>query len=197
MKNVRSDRKRTQRPGEALMVEINRHQRVGLVATAALILSALIAPVGAQAYTTSGCRWASSTIGLQAVTLPSGYTNYSTSAGKWNPTDATFVNVSSGAYTAEVQNNGANGTDGITVTSCTNGSIYKARSWLNTNSAQAGSLSTAGRQAVWVHEFGHGLGLGHSSAGTIMFTCPRCTFNNYSGRNTPQADDINGANFIY
>lgn len=170
---------------------------LALAVTGTLILAVFAIPLVAHAYTTTGCSWGSSTIGLQAATLPAGYQNYSSSAATWNPMDATFVVVTSGAYTVQVQNNGANGLDGMTTWTCSGGTTIRAVSWLNSNAAQSGSLSVSARQAVWVHEFGHGLGLNHAAAGTIMYTCPRCTFINYSGRNTPQGDDINGVNSLY
>lgn len=107
-----------------------------------------------------------------------------------------YVSVPSSGYTVGVQDVGANGVDGHTTWWCTGGKNYAADTYLNTNPAQAGSLSTAARQAVWVHEFGHGLGLSHSGVSNIMYTCARCTYNNY-GRNTPNTDDRNGANALY
>lgn len=39
--------------------------------------------------------------------------------------------------------------------------------------------------------------LNHSTAGNIMYTCPACTYNNYSGRFLPQSDDQAGMNSLY
>ncbi|MGW4461447.1 matrixin family metalloprotease [Micromonospora sp. NPDC004704] len=70
--------------------------------------------------------------------------------------------------------------------------------WLNRRYTDA--YPAGKKQTVWVHEIGHALGIAHTGnnvcAGMpIMFQGTDEKWN--CGLNTPQADDINGVNYIY
>lgn len=42
------------------------------------------------------------------------------------------------------------------------------------------AFATNKKRAIWVHEFGHGLGASHTaSSNDIMYTCPACVYNDY------------------
>ena len=103
------------------------------------------------------------------------------------------TNTSAAMYAYE-QNNGANGYDGWTSRNCIGGNLLGANVTVNTYYLH--SFSASKKQAIWVHEFGHGLGLNHGPTNAIMRSCAACTFSTY-GYYYPVTDDINGMNSIY
>ncbi len=95
---------------------------------------------------------------------------------------------------ASMLNQGDNGLDGRTWWVCIGNRTSSASVTLNPY--YTNEFYNNQKRAIWVHEFGHALGLGHSVAGTIMYTCASCTFFDYQVW-WPQTDDINGMNVYY
>lgn len=169
-----------------------------LAAAATTATLAVVVAAPAEAYVTTGCHWANSNVGYYYNGLnTSGFNNsVHDGANAWDPTDVEVIGASSAALHAYTSNDGASGYDGWSTWSCgSNRLTSSATARLNTYSTTV--YPTEKKKAVWVHEFGHTLGLEHSANGNIMYTCSRCIYDNFAGRNTPQADDRNGVNSLY
>lgn len=151
----------------------------------------------AGAYVFTGQRWASPTIYYRTSTMASAYgTSAGSARSSWtNSTDVNFAFAPGASYRLYTQNDGNSGYAGWSTWNYSGSTINSATSRLNTYVTDG--YVTNKKQAVWAHELGHVIGLAHSSAGTIMYSCPGCTYDTYSGRRTPQSDDINGANARY
>lgn len=177
-----------------------RVSRIAIAVAAILLLfiaNTLLASAVA-AYTTTGCKWANGPGVTYRILIGSGTNQTQAQNALINWSASTDVNLSasnSSYFDITAKNDGDNGYDGYTTWVCLFGVTSSAESWVNTyNTASFPALKI---QAVFSHEIGHGLGLNHSTAGNIMYTCPACTYNNYSGRYLPQSDDKAGMNALY
>ncbi|NWL32293.1 hypothetical protein DM791_05145 [Paenarthrobacter nitroguajacolicus] len=167
-----------------------------IAGSAVLILGLGIAvPAPADAYAFTGCKWASSSMTYKNDAV-SGYTDPLIDAGySWaSASDIDGMHPTGGAMRAYVINNGANGYDGYSKWNCPFGNLWSSEVTLNTYYAQGYTYWQ--KRVVWVHELGHGMGLDHSSWGTVMYTCPRCTYDSF-GTYWPTNDDQAGANALY
>lgn len=170
-------------------------RKIGVLLGLALMLgSVLSATNGASAYTHTGCSWGSygSTVTWDR-NLPAGdYRNTAGSAAySWaNATDINGMDPTGGSMYGFLDNKGNNGYNGWATWSC-NGS---ATGWayVTLNPYYMDTKTYTEKKTVWVHEFGHGLGLNHSGSGAVMYNCSLCT-----GFSLPQTDDINGINALY
>lgn len=162
-----------------------------------LVVGLVMIPGAAQAYTLTGCKWGSSTI-TWTNSAPAG--TYSTSAvnaaSSWaSSSDINGMSATGGQLKVYNHNRGANGYAGWTDWGCAGNLLVGANVTLNPHYTD--SYSQAKKQAVWVHEFGHGVGLNHSASSfAMMWSCPGCVYDNHF-YNTPKSDDIAGANFLY
>lgn len=159
-----------------------------------IVAGTAIAAAPAQAYVTTGCKYASPNIGYRVLSSVTG-TYVSTSnaaASAWSTsTDVNMSASSTSNLRIDQRNDGASGFDGYSTWACTFGLNSSSTSWYNTYSMNA--KSTTQKQGVMVHEIGHVLGLNHSpSNANIMFECAACT-----QRSTPNTDDRNGINALY
>lgn len=175
-----------------------KRRSVGILASVALALGICVVAVpAAQAYTLTGCSWGGPNITWEDQ-VPASYDAAAASASsRWST--ATDVNLSSStahkALVVGVSNEGANGMDGYTWWNCPFGSSISAFTTLNPYYTDA--FTTNKRTAIYVHEFGHALGLNHATASTVMmYTSPGYVYNTY-GYISPRTDDINGMNSIY
>ncbi|MFJ2370623.1 matrixin family metalloprotease [Microbacterium sp. NPDC087665] len=171
---------------------------VGGAAVAALAIGMLIPASAASAYAFTNCSW--STGGSGNITWQNNTGVYYSdtavaAAASWaNYTDVNDMTPSGGTMVVSELNNGANGLDGETWWVCANNRTTSASVTLNPHYTD--NYFNNQKKAVWVHEFGHALGLAHSSAGTIMFHCPSCSFRDYQIW-WPATDDVNGMNALY
>lgn len=160
-----------------------------------LVLGAVIIPsVAASAYSHNACSWAP--YGSNVTWLnqsPGGdYYNSGTAAGySWAAnTDINGMSPNNGSLVGYTDNKGANGYDGLTSYGCNGNRMTYANATLNPYYMDSKSYSL--KKAVWLHELGHALGMGHSGTNAIMYSCPACV-----GYTVPQSDDINGINARY
>lgn len=101
-----------------------------------------------------------------------------------------------GNLTTGMTTSGLNGYAGWTDWLCGGGG-FTLSAHATLNHSYTDGYTTNQKRAVWVHEFGHALGLNHAASNYyIMYTCPRCAYDAH-GIFTPQSDDINGANHLY
>ena len=152
----------------------------------------------AEAYTTTGCKWASSTA-KYANNTPSSYnTAVSSAASAWtSATDINWVTGSSGVVAYVVAGNyGASGYEGLTTWICNWAGTYQNLN-IQLNRHYMDSHNAARKKAIVMHEFGHALGLNHSSVRgyPVMATSPSNSYLN--GTTSLKPDDIAGANFLY
>ena len=187
----------------AVASEPSARRRVSRIAIAVaaiflLFIANTLLASAVAAYTTTGCKWPNGPGVTYRFNMGSG-TNQTQAQDALNVWSAgTDVNLShsySSNFSITSANDGNSGYDGRTTWWCGFGVTTSAQSWVNTY--YTASFPANKIEAVYSHEIGHGLGLSHSSAGNIMYTCPACTYNNYSGRYTPQTDDRAGMNALY
>lgn len=164
---------------------------------ALLIGASLAYGAPAWAYSFTGCHWNTTSPTYKnngGTAMSAEVTN---AVGSWTGgTDlTTMTNSSSSAFLVGYSNMGATGYDGWTSWTCSGSTTTAANSRVNTY--YTNSFTVAKRKAIWVHELGHGLGLGHSAlANAIMNPCAACVYVSY-GTNVPITDDINGMNSLY
>lgn len=154
------------------------------------------------AYTTLGPKWSSRTIRYY-------YENYNSARAKlyiakgangWSGTDVNFTSGTAGNYNIYCTgvNNANVSWDGIT-TSYYAGNYFTSQT-LQLNSAKTNTWNSNGAlQSVAIHEFGHCLGLDHSTGAVIMnpYTWGQNSRYGDYGISTIQSDDRNGANALY
>ncbi|QWL30235.1 matrixin family metalloprotease [Rathayibacter toxicus] len=171
--------------------------RVAAVASTVAVLSLMLA-APAQAYAKNGCSWGSPNVNW----FYSGqdYGDFKASADEaannWNVTHVKMTHLDTGPFKAYIQDDGNSGYSGWTEWECSSTQqTTKAESHLNTHDTVG--VEYGEKVAIWAHEFGHGLGLNHSTPGNIMFSCAGCTYQDFGKRNKPQEDDRNGINSLY
>ena len=166
----------------------------------ALILAAATAivamPQVAQAYTTTGCSFGSSTNSVGVTGLPSLY-NTSASSAVWlwsSQTDLNLTSVNSASVNGIVGDWGDNGLAGRATWTCWFGGTQGCTASLNRHYTDY--YVSNKKRTVWLHELGHCFGLNHSSYATaVMRSCPACAYE--AGQTGLHSDDKNGMNSLY
>ena len=154
-----------------------------------------IVAASANAYTKENCYWPRVERGqsIPWTSYATGPDQSATFAAKdaWNNTPTKVLISGSGTYIQIHNGNyGNTGWYGQTYFTCSSG-VFQAPvdSYINDYYGTSGNHL----QAVVGHEFGHALGLGHSSdCNALMYTYPYTC-----GVYTPQTDDVNGLNAVY
>lgn len=164
---------------------------------AATSLAVLSVPTAANAYTTTGCHWNSSSTINYKNNGSGSYTSIITnSANSWDSGTPLYLQSTANAALVVYQTNAGNsGYEGYTTWYCSGGITSGTSSYANTY--YTASYPTNKIRAVLTHEIGHALGLNHSGvAGAIMSSSAGGEYDTY-GHYTPQTDDKNGINAIY
>lgn len=169
-------------------------------ALVAIALSMLLSAAPARAYVREGCYWPRVERGQS---IP--WTNYATGHGSyaffnardgWNATPTRVYIHGSGPNIQATNNDfGNTGWDGFTNYSCSNG-VFVTPVVVYLNVYYTYNYPDNAIQSVATHEFGHALGLAHSSSCyTLMWYSTDRYFS--CGIYTPQQDEINGLNAVY
>lgn len=172
----------------------------------ALVLSMILFTgnsVTADAYTTLGLTWSSSTITYYYENYNSNRAKsyFETGASGWSSTDVNFVKGNSANYNiycTEVYNENVEW-DGLTNHNPSWG-IHFERQVLQLNYASTRTWNNdKALQSVVIHEFGHCLGLDHTLGKVIMNPYTWGDESRYGAYSifTIQTDDRNGANALY
>lgn len=185
-----------------------RLARASLAGTALLITLActLLTPASpASAYSLNGCKFSSSSIYWHfASGTNSAYnTVIKEAASSWNVTDVTLTKQAGAGYTQVAANNWGNVSwDGYTNYACGSGGTHTSVVSIQINTYWTASYPTGKTRGVAAHEFGHDLGLAHSSSdsspcsSTHLMT-PNTPHRYACGIESPQQDDEAGVNHLY
>lgn len=150
-----------------------RHRRGKLPLVVALSLALVMAPVllpSALAYTHHGARWQGTNI-----SWAEGGGDFSGNVGSalgpaassWNPnTDVTLTKSTVASLTAVTYYSATDGLNGKAQWTTSNG--YFTGCYASVNRSNVASWAVNKIRAVWTHEFGHCLGLGHTTSIAIM-----------------------------
>jgi len=160
-------------------------------------------PTSAQAYSSLGCRWTSTTVRLSAPSPLLSYPAWAGGASSWNGLDARYVVNGSGVDVYGTNENRGNTVawSGVTRAKgtiqsfppCSSGRWTAGQMEVVLNWSIVSGYSAATRQGVAAHELGHSFGLAHNSASTAILMYPT------DGRTVtgPASDDKAGVNAYY
>ncbi len=96
---------------------------------------------------------------------------------------------------ASLWNQGANGYDGWTTWTCSG--TWRLSANVTLNPFYTNAFATLKKQAIWTHEFGHGLGASHTGTSSdIMWSSPAYVYNNY-GYYWPTSIAVSQMNTLY
>jgi len=180
-----------------------RRRLLALLFSFTFLAGLAISASSAEAYTKHGAKWPRANISwTSSLTDARGYSYRaaaSNAAHNWSSaSDVNLVFLNQSPFVISKKAEGNNGFDGRAVWSYNSNKIMtKAEAYLNTSQTNAFGNNEKKLRAIYSHEIGHVLGLGHAASNAaIMYTCPACVYNTH-GYYTPRADDIAGVNSIY
>ncbi len=173
-----------------------------------MLVSLMVAPVPqARAYTFTGCKsWRLDGGQAELYRKGNGINSYysgviDNAATKWNPKlkRGSFQGVSSGGSLVIERYSYVQGWFALASWNCVGGS-YSGSTGIALNSRTMDPLASWQDRYVLIHEFGHIVGLNHSSSGcgvAVMRSDAVTGDSSCSGGNPPWSDDINGAHARY
>lgn len=175
-------------------------KRIISVAVIAALCVSFLLPNPALAYTTSGHKWRSSTrnvLILSSVTggyktqLISAITNYNAI----RDIKLSTTSIANCPWKASLVRNTSADWEGITYTKWdTSNKLTFAACQLNRHYCD--KYADAKKKVVWLHELGHGWGLGHvASTKRVMYKSASGAYK--AGVRTLTSDEINGINALY
>jgi hypothetical protein len=176
-----------------------------------VVLAFVLMPLVAQAYNLEGPRWpgqpspgycCANITWEQTAVYSVDATGWRNGANAWtnSPALVSFSNSTTPNIFAGDTNSSSVGWDGLTTYSSYTGNngvkYFNNGTQVTLNYYYTQSYGTNEIQSVSTHEFGHSLGLAHTSACVIMnpYTSTRYS---QCGVYVPQSDDIAGVNSLY
>ncbi|BCJ64892.1 matrixin family metalloprotease [Polymorphospora rubra] len=181
---------------------------VGL-ATAALLgaLSVVVIQQSANAYAFIGCKWNTSAVRYYVPSPLLSFPTWLNAGDSWAGLDASLTWINSNVHihaTNESRGNTVVWT-GVTrhrgtlqdMPPCPGGIFTAGQVEVVLNWTAISGYSNAQKQGVAAHEFGHALGLAHTTTTPIKLMYPYDSNRHSAGVTTPQSDDRAGINALY
>ncbi|MFD1323008.1 matrixin family metalloprotease [Micromonospora sonneratiae] len=133
---------------------------------------------------------------------------WNNAAASWGGLDASLTWVNSGEHIYATNESRGNtvawtgvtrkkGTVQDPPTPCVGGFFATGQVEVVINWTSVSSYTTAQKQGVAAHEFGHALGLAHNTSSPIKLMYPYDSNRHSAGVTTPQSDDKAGINALY
>ena len=178
-----------------------RNKRMlGAMGALALVISLCAAPLTANAYTYTGCKWPASNLNVNIIGT-SGTSGTAIRSALSNYTAATDVNLTGvtttgPTFTANQFNYGATGWAGINSSVCPFGNTTSSAVRLNLYYTFNTAANEGRLRLIWLHEIGHALGLDHvTTVARVMYTPTSSAYT--AGVRNLTSDEKNGINALY
>lgn len=186
----------------AVAAPTTRPARRRLLSAALVCIATVCAIVGpaarADAYSLMGSHWRTGALRVYVNTTSGSYrTAINQAAADYAAkSHAKLTNTTAAGpmFTAAQYNAGATGYEGQTTVNAIGSVTLSAHSVLNTH--YLAGAPVARLKVVWLHELGHGLGLGHvTPAARVMQKSASAAYS--AGVRTLTSDEVSGVNHLY